>query len=158
MRHAALSLAVIMASIVACGDAAIDDEEPLDDATQELSASTYVYRCSALGEVPEGWDDEVFLRLSKTKVVWDVSKRFTKTSGAKTAKRDTDYQPRGRVQYARFEEDWTEGNHFGMREWRVEPEMLAGGKAMRSGELGGFAIFGSRLDTYDTRKFVCFRD
>jgi hypothetical protein len=160
MRVVALSLLVVSGLLVGCGDDAPSSDESGDDesAEQALSASTYVYRCAALGDVPDGWDSEAFLRVSKTKVVWNETKRFTKASGAKTAKRDTDYQPRGRVKYARFEENWTEGNHFGMREWRVEPEMLAGGKEMRSGDLGGFAIFGSRFDTYDTRKFVCFRD
>jgi hypothetical protein len=159
MRAVPVYLLLASSLLAGCGADGISNDESDDEesAEQALKAATYVYRCSALGDVPEGWDAEAFLRVSKTKVVWNDTKRFTKASGAKTAKRDTDYEPRGRVQYARFEENWTEGNQFGMREWRVEPEMLAGGKEMRSGELGGFVIFGSRFDTYDTRKFVCFR-
>ncbi len=154
---ACLSLLLLVGCVADVGD------EPIDESVDELSSKTYDYKCTVLDQ--GGWEPVEYLRVTATKTIWNQKSSFTGKAGAQTALRDKTYKPKGSVQYQRYRYDvqWkneSTGKMYtvGEGEWKLEPEMLTGGKKMKSGDLGGFAIHGARVDWYGSAKYVCFRD
>ncbi len=109
-----------------------------------------------LANQPGGAEPVYFLRVSGSRVTWNKTKSFSKSAGARIAPRDKAYTPQGTKTYARYEGHFTESNHFWSHDWRLDTDLLTGGRAMQSGDLGGFAIFGTRIDWYSSVKYVCF--
>jgi hypothetical protein len=127
--------------------------EGTDQGEEDLS-TTFVYRCSVThttGTSP------MYIRVSKTRVTYNEgNKDFTKAGGANIASRDWAYVSTSKTPYDRYV--WKDPQDARLyEEWKIEPDMLTGGKKMKGGDLGGFAIKGSHGDWYASTDYVCFR-
>ncbi len=94
-------------SLLLCSCAAADGDsqengDVLGESEDELSTKSRVYRCSGLTpRIPILSDEVDYLRVTKTKVVWNATKDFHKSAGAQTANLDADYEAKGAVKYRR---------------------------------------------------------
>ncbi len=150
MRLAPLFLTLVLAGCAA--DAGDPADESADESADEL-ASTFTYRCSRLNKFDDGFDPTDYLRVSKSKVVWNKTNDFRASAGALTAKHDVDYRPKGSIAYVRYE--YRDAN--AVHEWKLAPELVSGGMKMKGGDLGGFAVHGVTVDWYGSSKYVCLR-
>jgi hypothetical protein len=142
--------------LAGCAAEVADPADPTDESSEALS-TTYNFRCANLTK-DNGFDNVVYLRVNKSKVVWNQKSDFTSTAGAMTAKHDPSYHAKGSIPYLRYQyvQLWDKGGSTD-HEWKLEPELVAGGAKMHGGDLGGFAIHGETVDAYGSTKYVCFR-
>lgn len=164
MRSLVLGLGLFVLTIATAGcgtespDATDDTEDSIGESSDALKATSFTYRCTNLTE-GDDFEDVTYLRVRASKVVYNERKTFTKAAGARTAQHDPDYRPRGKIKYVRYEhEELKPGGGQWTHEWKLEPALVAGGKTMTGGDLGGFAIHGITVNWYHSAKYVCFRE
>jgi hypothetical protein len=155
--HMRRFLAVLTVGLVCAGCAVSTEATPDDDAeaTADELSSSFTYRCSPSdGNMNNGWGVQ-YLRVSPTRATYGTSSTLTVKSGAQRADHDAGYVAKSGTPYVRYVLKYGNGDYT---EWKVEPDMLTGGKTMRGGDLGGFVILGARVDSaWGSAKYVCFR-